>query len=461
MADFSFSKDQQATYNVLNRTGKNVFLTGGAGTGKSTVLTQYINSIKKGWDGFHDRMKFPVLGSTGVSAMLIGGRTFHSYFGLGMAAGNNDQIVKKSCANHYVCERIRNAEIIFIDEISMIPARLFSIADEICRMVEANDRPFGDKRVIICGDYLQLPPVTKGKEIDWAFNSMSWSDADMINCGLKVVHRTGDYEFNNILNKIRVGTYDMEVYNLLKDRVIAESEIDSFNGTRLLPFRANVLEMNLKKLKELPGDEVTIETEYSGEPEYHEATIKSCPVGEFLSLKEGALVMFRVNDRENRYVNGSLGTVVHIGENTVTVEVDSTGDVIDVGVHKFEYLSGSGNILGTASNLPLSLAWASTIHKSQGATIDRVCVDLRGTWEGGQSYVALSRVKSREGLHVIGWGNNSIKVNQESVNFYEGMKNHIEDEKYLEFYNADSKRTVNCENDYDNYDEDGFTEYAY
>ena len=433
---FEYSKDQEVTYRILSETNNNVFLSGGAGTGKSFVLGNYIDSVKireRKWCGGN---LYPVLASTGVAAMLIGGRTLHSFFGLGLARESPRVLIERVCQNKYVSDRIRRTEEMFIDEISMVPAKILSIIDEICRRLKGEETlPFGGIRVITCGDFLQMPPVTKGSTSpDWAFRNHSWNNSNFTNCVLNVVHRTGDFEFASILNKVRLGIYDMDVYNLLKSRVIDEDKIDSFEGTRLFPFRASVRELNLKKLQELPADEIIFPTEYEGEDKYRDTTLRSCPVEEFLVLKEGALVMLRTNHPEGLFVNGTLAHVIKIihdgKDKRVVVELES-GEDITLGQQKFEYLSGSGSVLGVAHNFPLSLAWASTIHKSQGATIDRVCVDLRGSWETGQAYVALSRVKSREGLNIIGWDDNSISVSEEAVGFYNDLKNHLNDEDFL------------------------------
>ena len=435
--DFQYSKDQELTYKVLSDTRNNVFLSGGAGTGKSFVLGNYINSVKRKERKWNGGNLYPVLASTGVAAMLIGGRTIHSFFGLGLARENPRFLVEKVCGNKYVSDRIRRTEEMFIDEISMVPSKIITVADEICRRLKGEDGlPFGGIRVITCGDFLQMPPVTKGSTSpDWAFRCHSWKDSDFTNCVLNVVHRTGDFEFASILNKIRLGVYDMDVYNMLKSRVIEEDKIDSFEGTRLFPFRASVRELNLKKLDELPSEEIIFPTQYEGDEKYRDATLRSCPVEEFLVLKRGALVMIRTNDPGGMFVNGTLAHVIKIiydgSDKRVIVELEN-GEEVTLGQKEFEYLSGSGNTLGVARNFPLSLAWASTIHKSQGATIDRVCVDLRGSWETGQAYVALSRVKSREGLHIIGWDDNSISVSEEAVNYYSEITNHLNDEQFLE-----------------------------
>lgn len=413
-ASVSLTECQERAWKLLQG-NSNVFLTGAAGTGKSFLLRYFLNDKQS--------TLYPVVASTGVSAILVGGRTFHSFFGIGIMEGGAHNAARRACENKRVLARLRRAEGIVIDEVSMLPGQALSAADQVARFARGIDSPWGGLQVIAVGDFAQLPPVTAdGGEKDWAFLSDVWQETAFCNALLQTIVRTQEPEFLRILNFVRQGTVNEDVSDFLNAR-IAPPTLD-FVGTRLFPHRATAEHFNRQKLDALPGELLSFTTTYAGREQYVKQLLRNCPIPETLHLKKNALVMLRKNDASGkmRYVNGSLGHLKHIAPECLTIAL-FTGETIEIEKTAFALLDGNGHETASAWNFPINLAWASTIHKSQGATLDRLMVDLSSLWEPGQAYVALSRVRSAQGLFIERWNPRSIISEQRVMEFYKGMEN--------------------------------------
>lgn len=389
--------------------GRNVFLTGAAGTGKSYLTTQFLKG--KG------RSSFPIVASTGAAALLVGGRTFHSFFGLGTNSGGIKRVAAEALAKDKVVNRLRNAKGILIDEVSMIPGSALDAAEFIAKSARGgNDLPWGGLQVVAVGDFRQLPPVPeRGTRVfDWCFNSDSWKKSDFFPIMLKTPMRATDIEFLDILNRIRVGQVTPEVEAFIKSRMIPPPK----GTTNLFGKRGNVEGYNLARLAELPGEARVYNTIYWGATDFHKEQIeRNAPVPKLLQLKLGAFVMMRKNDPDLRWVNGSLGWVREMHATTINVEL-TTGLTVEIEEETFTTKDGNGDEVASASNFPINLAWAITIHKSQGCTLDRMLVDLGDLWDPGQAYVALSRVRGPDGLYISGWKRDSIKVDHDVTEFH-------------------------------------------
>lgn len=408
---------QRKALDMLEREG-NLFLTGAAGTGKSYLLEQYLRGKAN--------EAFPVVASTGAAAVLIGGRTFHSFFGLGIMEGGLEATIARALKSRKLMQRLQQACCVIIDEISMLSGATLHAAEQISRRVRNVDEPWGGLRIIAVGDFAQLPPVTPGAQLkDWAFMHQVWRDSAFQPALLSTVMRTRDADFLDILNFVRAGTVNDEVRRFLDGhRTDASGEADA---TRLYPHRAKADEYNLRRLHSIPGNARSFETMYAGDERALETAKRAVPIPDVLLLKAGALVMLRKNDpSEDRvYVNGSLGHVVSIGDDALRILLLS-GEEIEVGQEKFSYLDGDGNEVAAAWNFPVTLAWATTIHKAQGASLDRMIVDLASLWEPGQAYVALSRVRSADGLFVERWTPSSIRAEPLVTEFYDSMAMEME-----------------------------------
>jgi ATP-dependent DNA helicase PIF1 len=402
---------QTKALDVLQREG-NVFLTGAAGTGKSFLLDQYLRG--KGLDDF------PIVASTGAAAVIVGGRTFHSFFGLGIMEGGPQMAVDNALRSRRVRNRLQRASCVIIDEVSMLSGSTLMAAEAVAQRARERSEPWGGLRIIVVGDFAQLPPVTSGQQKDWGFLHPVWEKSDFEPALLTTVMRTQDTDFLDILNFIRDGVVNDRVHQFLERHIFTDNT--SLDATRLYPHRAKADEYNWHRLQALLGKEYAVQTEYAGDEKYLERAKKSLPIPDTLLLKVGALIMMRRNDvsGENKFVNGSLGHVQGVEEDVLHVRL-FTGEDIEVAKYKFSVLDGDGHDVMSAWNFPVSLAWATTIHKAQGATLDRMIVDLHQLWEPGQAYVALSRVRSADGLFIERWSKESIRADALVTSFYDSL----------------------------------------
>ena len=382
---------------------ENVFLTGGAGTGKSFLVRHFLKS--------RSPKTFPVLASTGAAAVLVGGRTFHSFFGLGIMEGGVEATVIKATRNRRVVLRLQKIEGFILDEVSMISGPTLRAAEEICRRARDNDCPWGGLKVVAVGDFAQLPPIqhfSRGPR-PWAFTDAAWRYSRFKKIALRTMMRTQDDEFLQILNQVRCGKVTDDVRGFLNSRLAEEEE--EFNAPRLFPRRDATERFNRQKLSEIDSPMREYKTCYTGKPEKVTQLKKMAPISEVLYLKKDCLVMLRQNDPKQRWVNGSLGYVREMEDEFLLIELFN-GRVIELERASFSLLDAEGLAVAAAENFPLSLAYATTIHKAQGATFDRLRVDLKSLWEPGQAYVALSRVTTGDGLRIDGWSENSIRVDE-------------------------------------------------
>ncbi|MDB4978151.1 MAG: helicase-like protein [Candidatus Peribacteria bacterium] len=405
---------QEKAFDILQRQG-NVFLTGAAGTGKSYLLRQYLAG-----KGSED---FPVIASTGAAAVLIGGRTFHSFFGLGILEGGVEAAVMKAVHNKKVSRRLARAQCVIIDEISMLSGSVLQAADMVARKVRGRDQPWGGLRMIVVGDFAQLPPIAaSGMEKDWAFRHPIWEQSEFQPALLSTVVRTQELDFLEILNFVRDGIVNDQVANFLNSRQTAGLD-DDMDATRLYAHRTRAEAHNIERLKRIERPLQSFATKIMGDDRYADSMKRALPIPETLHLKVGALIMMRKNDMQAgypRFVNGSLGHITGIHDDALEISLLS-GEDIEIGPEKFSYLDGDGEEAACAWNFPVTLAWATTIHKAQGASLDRLVVDLSALWEPGQAYVALSRVRSSSGLFVEKWQASSIRVEPLVTELYASM----------------------------------------
>ena len=390
-----------------------VFLTGEAGSGKSFLVRRFMDS--------QDPKDFPVLASTGAAAVLVGGRTLHSFLGLGILEGGAEVAVAKALKDRRVCRRIKRAKGLIIDEISMISGETLAAAEAVCRFAREEELPWGGLKVIVVGDFAQLPPVERRRvgSPDWAFKSRTWKETSFQPALLHQNLRTGNPEFLQVLNLVRKGQVDNTVREFLKDRSCGVPS--DFEGTRLYPRRLQADQHNEGRLAELPGKVRLFPSEYAGESRYISAMKKYSPLPEELKLTEGALVMLRQNDPRGRWVNGSTGVLTGFGDECLNIEL-LNGRPIEIEKTTFSLLDAEGKVRAAVTNFPVILAWAATIHKSQGMTLDRLAVDLGSLWEPGQAYVALSRITQPENLWLTGWQERSVKADPQVTQFYQDLE---------------------------------------
>jgi ATP-dependent DNA helicase PIF1 len=358
----------------------------------------------------------PILASTGAAAILVGGRTFHSFFGLGIMEGGVEQTVKRAVSNKRLKKRLKKASAVVIDEISMISGPTLRAAERIARGCRENDVPWGGLRIIAVGDFAQLPQVNPfSRQKEWAFLDPVWQELDFRSIFLQKIMRTTDPRFLSVLNQVRCGKVDGFVSDFLDERMKC---LPSEDATRLFPHRANAEFYNPEKLQEINEPVQIFKTTYTGKETDVDSFKKHAPIPDLIHIKVGALVILRQNDPEGRWVNGTRGHVEKIKENHLKIKLED-GDRVDVERAEFTLLNAEGNPVVSARNFPVTLAWAMTIHKAQGTTLEQMWVDLQKIWEPGQAYVALSRAKNPTGLFIEGWNREAIFADPHVRAFHE------------------------------------------
>ena len=404
-----FTPCQAQAFHLLQEPG-NVFLTGAAGTGKSFLLRCFLQD--------KPLKSHPVLASTGTAALLVDGRTFHSFFSLGIMEGGRGATVARALATGTCIKRLRDAECIVIDEVSMLSGETLAAAEQIARQARENEAPWGGLRVIAVGDFAQLPPVhTSSEQKDWAFAHPVWEYTGFQSVYLRTPVRTTESRLLSVLNAIRAGQVTEEVHAFLESRRLDPGF--EFDGTKLYPRRKEADVYNAHRLGQIESPMREYHTEYTGEARGIEQLKKQCPIPEILQLKVGALVMLRKNDTSfpYKYVNGTLATVMSMNPDALTVQL-LNGKTVTIFPEVFSLIDGNGRKRASAENFPVILAWATTIHKAQGASIDRLMVSIFGLWESGHAYVALSRAQSEAGLYIARWDPQSIFIDPLVRQFY-------------------------------------------
>jgi len=412
------SVDQAAALNLL-KSGENVFVTGGAGSGKSFLIRRYLQELNP--------EKFPILASTGAAAVLLGGRTFHSFFGLGIMDGGSGATLERAQRDSRLIARLRKIEGIILDEVSMIPGEALRVAETLARFARDSVSAWGGLRVVVVGDFAQLPPVTRfGQARDWCFQTTTWERSGFHIAILSHNQRTAEHEYLNVLGDIRNGEVSRRVKDFLDQHSLGdfvdsdhECESEGFT-TRLLPRRNQVEQYNLRRLSEIPAHEIRIDSIYLGAERFVQILMKAAPVPQQLILKSGCKVMMIQNDPKKRWVNGTIGLLEDISQEKLIVR-KSDGRVVPIEKSSFAMQDADGNVVASVIQFPVILAYATTIHKSQGATLDSLWCDLSNLWEPGQAYVALSRLRSEKGLRLMRWNPRSIIVDPAVKNFYNSL----------------------------------------
>ena len=404
------SKEQKLALELC-QSGENIFLTGGAGSGKSFVVKEFMQKL--------DPKEMPILASTGAAAVLLGGRTFHSFFGLGIMEGGPQATLNRVMKDSKTMKRLRHVEGVIIDEISMIPGEALRVAEALAQQAKESTLPWGGLRIIAVGDFGQLPPVTKyGQKRDWCFLTDTWQKTDFQNCALHFNQRIQDDEFLKVLADVRDGNLSALARSFLEEHT--QDHDEDHPGTRLFPRRDLSENYNQKKLAEIPEDEYVVDSIYIGEQRYIDILAKSAPVPAQLKLKVGCRILFLKNDPQKKYVNGTRGTLVHHESDHLIVRKDN-GREIKAEKISFALLDADGNVKASVIQYPVNLAYATTIHKSQGATLDELWCDLGSLWEPGHAYVALSRLREPSGLHIVRWSPRSFIVDPAVQKFYKNL----------------------------------------
>lgn len=389
---------------AILESGQSVLLTGAAGAGKTYLLNTFIRRARE------DGKAVAVTATTGLAATHLNGTTIHAWSGMGVRDGLDGMFYNKVTKQR--AELITKADVLIIDEISMLHDFRLDMIEEIARTLRGGDRPFGGLQVVLCGDFFQLPPVNRSDARQGGFvtSSNAWLQDVFLVCYLEEQFRQSDDElYSSILNGIRAGQLTRSQLDALQAR--SRAVADPFTPrTRLLTTNADVDTINHVHLDELETEEYEFEMETTGTKKYVEQLKKSCLAPEVLRLKEGAVVMCIKNSQDKKYVNGSLGVVVDFEPGTDYPLVKlMNGREITVKPESWELIDGDKR-RATLSQLPLRLAWAITVHKSQGMTLDSAQIDLSKAFVEGMGYVALSRVRGLQDLVLDGMNGMALRT---------------------------------------------------
>ena len=448
---------QSSALDIL-KTGQNVFLTGSAGSGKTYTLNQYIDYLRA------RRVPVAVTASTGIAATHMNGTTIHSWSGIGIKDELSDRDLANLSRKQFLADRLKDTAVLIIDEISMLHAKQLNLVSQVLKYVRKNDKAFGGIQVVVAGDFFQLPPIGSKGETNrekFAFMSEAWLDAKFHICYLSEQHRqvseaaNGGLDLDDILNQIRRQEVTFEAIAALE--ATFDQDVD-IKRTRLYTHNLNVNKINDKELAALDGEMMRFEATSTGDSKLVETLKKTVRTQDDLVLKVGAKVMFIKNNSELGVSNGTMGELIGFAAVKIDDSKDTSDDLIEDNTKNAQSATDksvkdkgqkttkdkdsdkkptmqkmpvvrlnsgreviaepeewiiedeTGDVLASYLQVPLCLAWAITIHKSQGMTLEAAEIDLSRTFELGQGYVALSRLKSLAGLQLLGMNDMSLQL---------------------------------------------------
>lgn len=396
--------------------GNNVFITGPGGTGKTTLISKIVKHIGQ-------FKRIGVTSTTGVSALLVGGTTLHSYLGIGVGAQDKEGLLKKVKAGRQK-NRWTQTDMLIIDEVSMLSAELFDKLNYVAKNMRKSVLPFGGMQLVLSGDLCQLPFI--GNNTKFCFESECWDECINETIYLSELLRQNNHEFKEILNRIRLGQHTRNDIKYIKNNSCKTESDLKIPATKLFCKNVDVDEINLQNLYEIEANEI-YKYEMKTKPEPGIILrpafnpMKKCNAPDVLKLCVGAQVMLLYNkDVAAGLVNGSKGVVVRFEDTLPVVKFYHSQLTLKIGYKEWEIKDGS-DIVATITQIPLKLAYAITVHKSQGITLDSAVIDLKDVFEYGQAYVALSRVRSLENLVIKNFTWLSFKAHPKAVTYYTKM----------------------------------------
>lgn len=410
----------QADALTILKSGANVFLTGEPGSGKSHTVNEYVKYLRE------RGIEPSITASTGIAATHIHGMTIHAWSGIGIASSLSPADLDRIATREHVVRRIRPAKVLIIDEISMLSRDTLDMVEAVVREVKQVQDAFGGMQVIFVGDFFQLPPIVRPPWQDmttdifysdvpesiFAFASGAWRRANPIVCYLTEQHRQDDENFLSVLSAIRTNTLQKEHHAHIRKRTVSSAD-DSKGVTKLFSHNADVDRINAQELKKLPGNPKRFQMSSHGRDTLVETLKRGCLSPDTLELKEGAVVMFTKNSVQGGFVNGTLGVVDRFMPGSGSPQIRTFEGKLIVAEPLEWSIEDNGKVLATIAQIPLRLAWAMTVHKSQGMSLDAAVMDLSQAFEYGQGYVALSRVRRLRGLFLLGINKKALEVHPE------------------------------------------------
>lgn len=396
---------QREALDIL-KMGHNAFITGPAGSGKTYLLNEYIKYLKA------NDVDVGVTAATGIAASHIGGQTIHAWSGIGIRDSLSPYDIESLEEKSYLWKRFERAKVLIIDEISMLHHYRLDLVEQVLRSFKRNNLPFGGLQVIFCGDFFQLPPVSRQGEQEslFAYHSESWNKLSPKICYLSEQHRQKDSSLLDILNSIRGNNISLELISTLKSRANKKPK-DGDRPTKIYTHNANVDTENEQELENIPGKVFEYRMDLKGQEFLAETLKKGCLAPEVLRIKKNARVMFVKNNYEAGFVNGTQGVVTACDISGIIVRTVG-GKSVNV-LPATWIIEENGKIKAEIKQYPLRLAWAITVHKSQGMSLDSAEIDLSKAFESGMGYVALSRLRSLQGLFLAGLNDTALKVDDD------------------------------------------------
>ncbi len=396
----------QETALHLMKSGHSLFLTGAPGTGKTYVINKYLEYLSD------YGVQAAVTAPTGIAASHIGGQTIHSFFGLGIKNTLDQYDIEALTEKKYLWDKMKDLKILIIDEVSMLSPELFESIDRILRTFKFSGEPFGGVQIILVGDFFQLPPVQSGSsERSFIFQTDLWQELGLKICYLEKSYRHEDEVLLKILDEMRSANISEESMQHFRSRY-KKAPKSLGHITKLYTHNRNVDALNEQELAKINEPLKIYQAQTKGPKKWTERIFSSALVLPELRLKKGALVFFIKNNHEKSYINGTLGTVVDFDVFGIPFVETFDGRRIKAEHEEWSALDAEGKQKASVKQIPLRLAWAITIHKSQGMTLDAAEIDLSHAFEPGQGYVALSRIKSIEGLKLMGLGEMALATDE-------------------------------------------------
>jgi ATP-dependent DNA helicase PIF1 len=425
----SFNENQKSAFDAM-KNGENVFITGPGGSGKSHVINYFVNYFKNNLETKDE--KIHVTSSTGLSSLLINGITINQYAGIGIFDKENDYYIKRINRNKAIKERWLKTKTLIIDEISMISADFFEKLDFLAQKIIKNKMPFGGIQIILSGDFLQLPPV---KSTNFCFESFSWDVTIKKTFYFNEIIRQKELSFQNVLNKIRIGIVDDEVRNTID--TCYQRKLENKDGiipTLLFSKKDMVKKYNEEKLNDLihkNNEKHLYESKYVFSKKIKDESktgyielINSqySNIDDKILMTKYSQVMLNVNMPEENLANGSRGVIIGFSFNEYKNPIVQflNGKILEIKLYDYKIEENNESVI--KRQIPLIHAWAITIHKAQGMSLEYIQTDIgQSIFEYGQAYVVLSRIRSLEGLSLINIDYSKIKAHPKIIEFYNNL----------------------------------------